>query len=149
MTRTKSGVTVKARRMSDSANLPASAHVADAGFDLFSSEAQVIEPASWARVGTGIALEIPEGFEGQIRSRSGLASDYGVIVMNSPGTVDAGYRGEIMVLLLNLGKEAFHVKAGMRIAQLVITRCVGVNFVEEDRLSASDRGRSGFGSSGH
>jgi dUTP pyrophosphatase len=142
------GVTVRLRRLSNAAKMPVSAHAGDAGFDLFAAEDAKIPPSCWAPVRTGIAIEIPEGFEGQIRSRSGLANDSGIIVMNSPGTIDAGYRGEIVVLLLNLGKEAFGVATGTRLAQLVISQCIRVNFVEGEQLSPSGRGKGGLGSTG-
>jgi dUTP pyrophosphatase len=141
-------VTVKLKHLSTAGRILVSAHPSDAGFDLFAAEETLISPSGWARVGTGIALEIPQGFEGQIRSRSGMAYDNGLIVMNSPGTVDAGYRGEVMVLLLNLGKAPFHVTVGMRIAQLVIAKCARVHFVEDEKLGPSDRNSDGFGSTG-
>jgi dUTP pyrophosphatase len=108
-----------------------------------------IPPLGRAKVPTGLRLEIPEGFEGQVRPRSGLAIKFGVTVLNSPGTIDSDYRGDLDVILVNLGAEAFVVKNGDRIAQLVlapVSRAIAV--VETDELSATARGSNGFGSTG-
>lgn len=120
-----------------------------AGADLRArlSSPLVISPGCRARVPTGIALEIPENHEGQVRPRSGLADKYGITVLNAPGTVDSDYRGELQVLLINLGTEPFTVEDGDRIAQLVIAPVRRLEFAEEP-LSQTGRGAGGFGSTG-
>ncbi|MCS7280652.1 MAG: dUTP diphosphatase [Desulfobacterota bacterium] len=120
------------------------------GLDLFSclEEPIVIEPKKWAVIPTGIRLAIPEGYEGEIRPRSGLALKYGVTVLNSPGTIDSDYRGELKVILINHGESPFYVENGMRIAQLVIRKVERVELVEDRSLPETDRGEGGFGSTG-
>jgi dUTP pyrophosphatase len=130
--------------------LPEIATPGSAGLDLLAAvEEEVVIPAGeWRALPTGIALALPPGTEGQIRPRSGLALKHGLTVLNSPGTIDADYRGEINVLLINHGKEFFCVTRGMRIAQLVISRYLSVNWWETDDLESSIRGSGGFGSTG-
>lgn len=135
-------------RLKAEARLPAYAHEGDAGLDLFACEAVRIPPGGIARVGTGVAVELPPGTEGQVRPRSGLAARCGVTVLNAPGTVDEGYRGEVAVLLINHGREPFQVLPGMRIAQLVVAPVVRVRVVEAEQLTDSTRGTGGFGSTG-
>jgi dUTP pyrophosphatase len=108
----------------------------------------IICPGRFASVPTGIALALPAGYEGQVRPRSGLAARHGVTVLNAPGTIDADYRGEVQVLLVNLGADPFAVTRGMRIAQLIVAPVAQVRFVEADRLDATSRGTGGFGSTG-
>ena len=128
--------------------LPAYASAGSAGLDLHAAAGPLhLTPGARALVATGLALALPEGFEGQIRPRSGLARDHGVTVLNSPGTVDSDYRGEIGVLLVNLGEKPFVVERGMRIAQLVIAPVARVRLVE-GRVPPSGRGTGGFGSTG-
>jgi dUTP pyrophosphatase len=115
--------------------------------DLRAVEAVALEPGVPAAVPTGIAIELPPGYEAQVRPRSGLALKHAITVPNSPATIDPGYRGEIRVIMLNLGREPYQVQRGDRIAQMVIAAYVGVEWVEEE-LGASDRGAGGFGSSG-
>lgn len=115
--------------------------------DLHSVEAAEIGPGETRVVATGLAIELPSGYEAQIRPRSGLALNYSITLPNSPATVDPGYRGEIKVILLNLGRESFHIASGERIAQMVIARYEAVEFEEAD-LAESRRGAGGFGSSG-
>lgn len=130
------------------ARLPARAHPGDAGLDLFAA-ADVDVPAGETRlVGTGLAVALPRGTEGQIRPRSGLALRHGVTVLNAPGAVDAGYRGEVGVLLVNHGRRTFRVRRGMKVAQLVVTPVVEVEVVETDVLSETARSDGGFGSTG-
>jgi len=121
------------------------------GFDLASAEEQqlTILPGTVALVRTGLALELPPGLEGQVRSRSGLAARSSVFVLNSPGTIDSDYRGEVKVVLANFGNAPFSVSLGDRIAQLVFSQVPNVVFVAVDELSATERGSGGFGSSGH
>ncbi len=108
----------------------------------------VIDPGKWALIPTGLAIELPKGFEAQIRPRSGLALTSGVTVLNSPGTIDADYRGEIGVILVNFGQNPFSVRRGARIAQLVVCSVERAALIESERLTASERGPKGFGSTG-
>ena len=128
--------------------LPDYATAQAAGLDLLAAAAVEIAPMARALVPTGVALELPEGFEGQVRPRSGLAARHGVTVLNAPGTIDADYRGEVQVLLINLGPQPFCVTRGMRVAQLVIAPFVQAALVEADALEATARGAGGFGSTG-
>jgi dUTP pyrophosphatase len=142
-------VSFRFARLSDAAVAPRRAHDDDAGFDLCAAEAARLEPGERASVGTGIAVEIPEGSAGLVLPRSGLAARHGISVVNAPGLIDAGYRGEVRVLLLNTDKsDAFEIEPGDRIAQLVIVD-VGTGEPEEtDSLAESVRGAGGFGSTG-
>jgi dUTP pyrophosphatase len=129
--------------------LPAQASAGAAGYDICSSTALVLPPGEYAKVPTGLKLAIPEGFEAQVRPRSGLAAKHGVTVLNAPGTIDSDYRGEVCVLLVNHGKAPLSIEKGMRIAQLVFSRVQIVDFVNVSSLSETDRGQGGFGSTGH
>jgi dUTP pyrophosphatase len=136
-------------RLDERARLPTRAHGGDAGLDLYASEDAVLAPGERASVPTGIAVEIPPGQAGLVLPRSGLAARHGISVVNAPGLIDAGYRGEVRVLLLNTdGTQPFQVRAGERIAQLVLVRVELPTPVEVDSLSDSERGEGGFGSSG-
>ena len=136
-------------RLSDAARAPSRATEGDAGLDLYAAEAAELAPGQRASVGTGIAVEIPEGCAGLVLPRSGLAARHGISVVNAPGLIDSGYRGEVRVLLLNTDRdEPFTVAPGDRIAQLVIVGFHAVEPVEADELSESARGSGGFGSSG-
>ncbi len=130
------------------ARLPLRAHPGDGGADLFSVEAIVIPPGERRAVGTGIALAIPPGYAGFVQPRSGLAFKHGIMVVNSPGLVDAGYRGELRVALYNSGEEPFVVAVGERIAQLVVQKVEEPSFFEAEELPETPRGSGGFGSSG-
>ncbi len=143
-------LTIPITRLRPDARLPESAHgaVEDAGLDLFAVEEVTIASGEWLGVATGLAIELPSGFEGQIRPRSGLARKFGITLLNSPGTVDPGYRGEIRVLLINHGPEPYTVSAGDRIAQLVIAAYVLVKWRIQNDLADSGRGEGGFGSTG-
>lgn len=137
------------RRLTNGATLPSRAHEGDAGLDLYASEAATLAPGARESVGTGIAVEIPEGHAGMVLPRSGLAARHGITLVNAPGLIDSGYRGELRVLLLNTDRnEPFEVAPGDRIAQLLITPCAEVSPVEAVELSVSERGNGGFGSSG-
>jgi dUTP pyrophosphatase len=143
-------IDVAVKRLREDAELPAQAYPGDAGLDLVACEGVVLEPGQRAVVPTGIAIEIPEGYAGFVQPRSGLASRHGIGVVNSPGLIDSGYRGEIKVVLLNTDPtERFAVEPGMRIAQLVVAPVASVRLVELDELAASHRGERGFGSSAH
>lgn len=140
---------LRVRRLDDQALLPTRAYPGDAGLDVYSVEEAVLGPGERASVGTGIAVEIPDGQAGLVLPRSGLAARHGIALVNSPGLIDAGYRGEIRVLLLNTDRqEAFTVARGERIAQLVLVRVHTPEVVEVDELAVSERGAGGFGSSG-
>src|ERR1051326_2527642 len=140
---------VKVQRLRPDAELPSYAHgpEEDAGMDLRAVEPVELQPGGPATVPTGIAIELPAGYEAQIRPRSGLALKHAITLPNSPATIDPGYRGEIRVILLNLGKEPYDVRPGDRIAQMVIARYEPVEW-EEGELADSRRGTGGFGSSG-
>lgn len=142
--------TVRIRKLRSDAVVPRYMTAGAAGLDLCAAlDAPItIEPGARAAVTTGLAMAIPVGFEGQVRPRSGLARNHGITLVNSPGTVDADYRGEISVLLINHGREAFTVEHGHRIAQLVIAPVVQAELEEVDQLDATERGAGGFGSTG-
>ncbi|GIV23111.1 MAG: dUTP diphosphatase [Bacteroidia bacterium] len=130
--------------------LPAYQTPGAAGMDLLAALAEPITlaPGEWQAIPTGLYIELPEGYEAQVRPRSGLALHHGVTLLNSPGTIDADYRGEIRVLLINLGREPFAVTPGMRIAQLVVAPVVQVEWVPTPTLSPTPRGEGGFGHTG-
>ena len=141
-------IDVAIRRLRPEALLPHQAYEGDAGVDLAACEAAVLEPGARAVIATGLAVEIPDGYAGFVLPRSGLAARHGIGVVNSPGLIDSGYRGEIRVVLINSDPEAaFAVEPGMRIAQLVIAPVASVRLVEVDELATSERGARGFGSS--
>ncbi len=140
---------LKVKRLSESAVIPQYAHPGDAGLDLVSIEAQTILPGKSQLIRTGIAIELPDGTEAQIRPRSGLALKHQVTVLNSPGTIDTGYRGEICVILINHSTQPFQVEQGMRIAQMVITSFIQVQIATVEMLQDnSARAEGGFGSTG-
>jgi dUTP pyrophosphatase len=141
-------IEVAVRRLRAEAQLPEQAYDGDAGLDLVACEGAVLEPGERAVVPTGLAVEIPPGYAGFVQPRSGLAARHGIGVVNSPGLIDSGYRGEIRVVLINTDlKERFVVEEGMRIAQLVIAPVASVRLIEVEELAASERGARGFGSS--
>jgi dUTP pyrophosphatase len=138
------------KRLREGAVLPARAYDGDAGLDLSASERVELAPGERAVVGTGLAVAIPDGHAGFVQPRSGLAAKHGIAVVNSPGLVDAGYRGELRVVLLNTDRrETFVVEPGMRIAQLVVVPIAVPELREVDELPESERGERGFGSSAH
>jgi dUTP pyrophosphatase len=142
-------VRVEFQRLTDAARAPERAHDHDAGWDLRAGEAAVIGPGERAGIGTGIAVAIPQGCAGLVLPRSGLAARHGIALTNAPGLIDAGYRGEVRVLLLNTDRaEPFEVEIGDRIAQLVIVELPAVEFSESEALTETARGSGGFGSSG-
>ena len=135
-------------KLREGAHVPTKAHEDDAGFDLYASEDYLLKAHGFGCVPTAIAIELPAGTEAQVRPRSGLAAKYGVTVLNAPGTIDAGYRGEVKVILINHGESDFSITAGMRIAQMVISPVLPAAFSEVEALEGSERGAGGFGSSG-
>lgn len=128
--------------------LPCYAKEGDAGMDICAAEDKHISPFNWTTISTGLYLEIPEGYEVQIRSRSGLAAKYGIQVLNSPGTIDSGYRGEIKVILKNNDHIKYNVNKGDRIAQMVVAPITTATLTEVAELSDSERGEGGLGSTG-
>jgi dUTP diphosphatase len=141
-------------RLPHAADLPLPAYHSEqaAGFDLLAAvpadRPLVIESGRWAAVPTGLVIALPAGTEGQVRPRSGLAARHGVTVLNAPGTIDADYRGEVQVLLVNLGPAPFAVTRGMRVAQLVLASVLRARLIETAELTATARGAGGFGSTG-
>jgi dUTP pyrophosphatase len=140
---------IRIQKINPAAVLPVYAHgpAEDAGMDLCSVEDAVLEPGAPRLVATGLTIEIPPGYEAQVRPRSGLALRHSIAMPNAPGTIDPGYRGEVRVILLNLGREPYTIRAGDRIAQMIVAKYEAVEWVEED-LGQSLRGSGGFGSSG-
>lgn len=140
---------LRIRKLHPAAQLPEYAHgpAEDAGLDLRCIEGAVLEPGVPQAVATGLALEIPAGYEVQIRPRSGLALKHAITLPNSPATIDPGYRGELKVILLNLGKSTYEIQAGDRVAQMVLAKYEAVEWMEAE-LAESVRGTGGFGSSG-
>jgi dUTP pyrophosphatase len=131
-------------------HIPAYAHPGDAGADLIAAEALVLEPGARATVGTGVSIALPDGFVAFVVPRSGLAMKHGITIVNSPGTVDAGYRGEIRVTLLNTDTtETYPVAVGDRIAQLIVMPVARARFIPVEHLPGSERGTGGFGSTGY
>ncbi|HEY4601115.1 MAG TPA: dUTP diphosphatase [Cerasibacillus sp.] len=139
---------LKINLIDDEAKLPYRANEGDAGLDLFSVEEKIIKAGESELIRTGIQIELPKGTEAQIRPRSGLALKHSITVLNSPGTIDEGYRGELKIILINHGKEDFKIEKHMRIAQMIIAPVLQVNLVQAEDLSSSNRGEGGFGSSG-
>lgn len=139
---------VKFKRVDPAAVLPVYARPGDVGMDVCACEEAVLHPGERRLVRTGLVMELPEGAEAQMRPRSGLALKHGVTLLNTPGTIDAGYRGEVGVILVNLGQEPFEVRVGMRIAQMVVAPVVRAEVVEVAEVSGTERGAGGFGSSG-
>jgi dUTP pyrophosphatase len=128
--------------------LPSYATEGSAGMDVRAAEGADIAPGERAALRTGLHVEIPLGYEGQVRPRSGLAAKHGVTVLNSPGTIDSDYRGEILIILINLGKEIFTVQKGDRIAQIIFSPCMKMEIAETDEIEDSKRSSGGFGSTG-
>ena len=142
-------MTLQVLRLAAHAVLPTRAYDGDAGLDLYAAEAVRLGPGERASVGTGVAVAVPAGHAGLVLPRSGLAARHGIALVNAPGLIDSGYRGELRVLLLNTDREAaFEVAVGDRIAQLLVVAFTAVNVEERDTLAASDRDQRGFGSSG-
>ncbi len=139
---------LKVKLIESNAVLPHYAHPGDAGLDLFSVERKTVPPSESALIRTGIVIQLPPGTEAQVRPRSGLALKHRVTVLNSPGTIDHGYRGEVKVILINHGKTPFEVEEGMKVAQMVVQPVLTVDVVSVEELSETPRGEGGFGSTG-
>lgn len=140
-------LTIKIKRTGN-AILPRYAHQGDSGVDLYATEEKTIGSGEIALIPTGISVAIPIGYEGQIRPKSGLALNHGIALVNSPGTIDAGYRGEIKIIMINLGKKAYAIEKGKKIAQMVFQKVEHVSFEEVTDLDETSRGHGGFGSTG-
>lgn len=141
-------IKLKVKRLHEDAVIPRYEHKGDAGLDLFSVEDYIINPGERVLIKTGISVEFPIGYEMQIRPRSGLALKKGISIVNAPGTVDAGYRGEIGVILINHGQEAVEISKGDKIAQAILNEIKYAVIEDVDELNDSSRGQGGFGSSG-
>ncbi|MEO0004550.1 MAG: dUTP diphosphatase [candidate division WOR-3 bacterium] len=141
-------VKIRVLRLKKNIPLPYKATSDAVGFDLYAAESKAIKAHSFGVIGTGIAIELPSGIEAQVRPRSGLAFHHGIGVLNSPGTIDPDYRGEIKVILFNISDKDFTVRQGERIAQIVFSRIVSVKFEESKTLSKTKRGERGFGHTG-
>ena len=139
---------LKVKKLIDKAVMPNYQTKEAAGFDLHSTESCILNPGERKLIGTGLAFEIEYGYEIQIRPRSGLAYKHGITVLNTPGTIDSDYRGEIKVLLINHGNEPFKIREGERIAQAIITPVIQAKIKEVEELSDTERGSGGFGSTG-
>ncbi|WP_027634061.1 dUTP diphosphatase [Clostridium hydrogeniformans] len=135
-------------KINEKAIIPFRAHDGDAGMDLFSIEEVIIKPMERKLIHTGIKIGLPKNTEAQVRPRSGLALKHGITVLNTPGTIDEGYRGEIGVILINLSNEDFKVEVGMKIAQMVIKEVLVLDVEEVSELTETERGEGGFGSTG-
>lgn len=142
------GVPLRIRKLDPAVNVPAYAHTGDAGMDICSSEDLVLEPGKRALVGTGFAMALPEGYAAFVQPRSGLAARSGISIVNTPGLIDCHYRGEVKVILVNLGSEPFEVSKGDRIAQMVVQRVEAARIELVDELDETARGEGGFGSTG-
>ena len=139
---------IKFKKLYEDVLLPVYAHKEDAGMDIFSNEELTIQPREWCLVKTGFSMELPTGYEAQVRSKSGLSLKSGIIVLNSPGTVDENYRGEVGVIVMNVSKVPYHVEKKQKIAQMVINKVEHLECVEVEEISSSQRGEGGFGSTG-
>lgn len=141
-------LSVKIKKLNEDTKIPFRQTEGSSGYDLYSNEDAIINPNDIVLVSTGISIEIPVGYEAQVRPRSGLAVKKGITVLNTPGTIDADYRGEVKVILINFGKETVILKKHTRIAQLVFQKIETINFILEENLTKTKRGALGFGSSG-
>ena len=139
---------IKIKKIHPDAVIPKYAHKGDAGMDLFSCEDYTLKPKERKLFGIGLKVEIPEGYEMQIRPKSGLSLKHGITVLNTPGTIDSGYRGEVGVILINHGEEDYEIKQGEKIAQAVIKKIEIVEVIEVEKLGETFRGERGFGSTG-
>lgn len=139
---------LKIQKIHNEAIIPSYAHKGDAGLDLYSVENITINPSETALIKTGIKIELPPQTEAQVRPRSGLALKHGITVLNTPGTIDEGYRGEVGIILINHGKEPFIVEKGMKIAQMIVKPVWYVDIEEVEELSNTERAEGGFGSTG-
>ncbi|MGQ9475348.1 MAG: dUTP diphosphatase [Actinomycetota bacterium] len=141
-------VRLRIKRLRPEVELPSYAHPGDAGLDIRSAEEVILQPGERALLGTGFAMALPEGYAAFVQPRSGLAAKHGISIVNTPGLIDCHYRGEVKVILVNLGREPFQVNKGDRIAQMVIQRVERAEVLEVEELEDTARGEGGFGSTG-
>ncbi len=139
---------IRIKLLNDDAKIPVKATEHSSGFDLFSSEEKILKSKKFDMISTGISIELLPGFEAQIRPRSGLAAKNGITVLNTPGTIDADYRGEIKVILINHSDNDFVITKGMRIAQMIFSSVININLILSDELNSTVRSSGGFGSTG-
>ena len=139
---------VSIRILSEDARMPKLEHEGDAGFDLYSTEDAILKPMQRKLIPTGISMAIEKGYEAQIRPKSDLAIEHGITLLNTPGTIDAGYRGEIKVIVINLGEKEYRIEKGKKICQVVFNKIEHPEIIEVQELEASSRGKGGFGSTG-
>ncbi|OFW55584.1 MAG: deoxyuridine 5'-triphosphate nucleotidohydrolase [Candidatus Solincola sediminis] len=144
----KGGVTLRIKKLDPEISLPSYAHEDDAGLDLCSADELVLEPGQRSMVSTGFAMALPRGYAAFVQPRSGLAARHGISIVNTPGLIDCHYRGEVKVILINLGREPFPVKKGDRIAQMVIQKVETADIQAVEELDRTARGEGGFGSTG-
>jgi len=142
-------LTVKIQKITEGAVIPSYAHPGDAGVDLYAAEDAVLKPGERRLIRTGIKIAVPKGYEAQVRPKSGLALKFGLSIVNTPGTIDAGYRGEVGVICINLGSEPIKIEKGKKVAQMVFKKIETVKFEEVPQLDDTSRGEGGFGSTGH
>jgi len=142
-------IKVDIKKTKDNAIIPKYAHHGDAGVDLYSTEDYTLKPGERVLVSTGIKIAIPKGYEAQVRPKSGLALKHGISIVNTPGTIDCEYRGEIGIITINLGQEDFKIEKGKKIAQMILNKVEEAEFEEVDELDNTKRGDGGFGSTGH
>ena len=142
-------IQIKVKKIKDNAIIPSYAHDGDAGVDLYSTEDYLLKPGERVLVSTGIKIAIPKGYEAQTRPKSGLALNKGLSIANTPGTIDSGYRGEVGVIAINLGKEDIKIDKGKKIAQMVFNKIEEAEFEEVKELDNTKRSEGGFGSTGH
>ena len=139
---------IKFKKLDKDALLPEYAHKEDAGMDIFSNEKVEIKPKEWKLIKTGFCMELPHNFEAQVRSKSGLSLKSGIIVLNSPGTIDENFRGEVCVIVMNVSDKTYQVEKYQKIAQMVINKVEHLKSVEVEEIGATQRGNGGFGSTG-
>jgi len=142
-------ISIKIKKIKENAVIPKYAHEGDAGVDLYSTEDYLLKPGERILVSTGIQIAIPKGYEAQIRPKSGLALKEGLSIVNTPGTIDSPYRGEICIIAINLGQQDIKIEAGKKVAQMVFNKIEEAGFEEVDELDDTKRGAGGFGSTGH
>lgn len=140
--------TIKIKRLSEDGMMPTKANPNDACYDLYSTVNTIIQPNEIVIIPTDISIEMPYGFEGQIRPRSGLAAKHGITVLNAPGSIDKNFTGNVSIILINLGKETYEIKYGDRVAQIAFRKVDETELIEVNELEETDRGQNGFGSSG-
>ncbi|MDD2665582.1 MAG: dUTP diphosphatase [Methanocellales archaeon] len=146
MSKEKARFVIKIKRLDPAAQIPRYEYLSDSGTDIYAVADCTLQPFERKAIPTGLCAEVLSGFELQIRPRSGLSLESGITVLNTPGTIDSGYRGEIKVILINLSSEKYQIKKGQKIAQLVVAPVIHANFKEVEELSESERGTRGFGS---